>query len=186
MQSIRSGPRRLAVVFFCQFLVLQPLFGQQGFRIVVVEGSNARNVVQQIAARPIAVRVEDAGGRPVSGATVTFTAPSAGPSGDFANDSPSLTVFTGDDGIAAARGYHPNALTGGYQIQVRAEYQGQTTSTSVAQSNITQGKGHGKTFLIVGIAAAAGAAIVVRERNSSSNSTPTITFGGAAVGAPHP
>jgi len=165
---------------------IQPAVAQQGLRIVVVEGNNARNVVQQIAARPVAVRIENAGGRPVSGATVTFTAPSAGPSGDFANDSPSLTVFTGDDGIAAARGFHPNALTGGYQIQVRAEYQGQTTSVSIAQTNITQGKGHGKTFLIVGIAAAAAAAIVVRERNSSSNSTPTITFGGAAVGAPRP
>ena len=177
---------RLGIVVLCIFLSIQPVVAQQGLRIVVVEGNNARNVVQQIAARPIAVRVEDAGGRPVSGATVTFTSPSAGPSGDFANDSPSLQVFTGDDGIAAARGYHPNALTGGYQIQVRAEFQGQTTSASIAQSNISQGKGHGKSFLIVGIAAAAAAAIVVRERNSSNNSTPTISFGGAAVGAPRP
>src|SRR6476660_5347040 len=144
MRGIRHRYRRLAVVVLFQFLLLQSAFAEQNLRIVVVEGANARNVVQQIAARPIAVRVEDAGGRPVSGATVTFTAPSAGPSGDFANDTPRLTVFTGDDGIAAARGFHPNALTGNYQVQVRAEYQGQSTTSSIAQSNITQGKGHGK------------------------------------------
>jgi hypothetical protein len=165
---------------------MEPAFAQQGLRLVVVEGAGARNVVQQIAARPIAVRVEDSGGRPVSGASVTFTAPSAGPSGDFANDTPRLIVFTGDDGIAAARGFHPNNLTGNYQVQVRAEFQGQSAQAAIAQSNIGQRKGHGKAYLIVGIAAAAGAAIVVRERNSSNNSTPTITFGGAAVGAPHP
>ena len=186
MRSTPDQAGRLSIVVFCLFLSIQPAVAQQGLRIVVVEGSNARNAVQQIAARPLAVRVEDAGGRPVSGATVTFTAPSAGPSGDFANDSPSLTVFTGNDGIAAARGYHPNGITGGYQIQVRAEFQGQTSSVSIAQTNISGGKGHGKTFLIVGVAAAAAAAIVVRERNSSNNTTPTITFGGAAVGAPHP
>src|SRR4051794_11399129 len=122
MRSIRHQYGRLGIVVLCLSLMVQPLPAQQALRIVVVEGGNARNVVQQIAARPVAVRIEDAGGRPISGATVTFTAPSAGPSGDFANDSPSLTVFTGDDGIAAARGFHPNALTGAYQMLVRAEY----------------------------------------------------------------
>src|SRR6185369_9312034 len=73
---------RLLVVVLSQLLVLQPVFAQQppgprALKIVVVDGAGSRNVVLQIAARPMTVRVEDAANRPVAGAEVVFTAPQA-------------------------------------------------------------------------------------------------------------
>ena len=179
------------VVLICQLLALEPLLAQQpgaqgGLRIVIVEGAAARNVVQQIAPRPLVVRIDDANNRAVSGAVVVFTAPEGGPSGEFANDSRIARVTTGPDGLAVAGTYHPNGIEGGYQIQVRAEFQGQMTTTTIAQANVAQKKGHGKLIAILAIGGAAAAAAIASRSGSSSttSNTPTITFGGAAVGAP--
>jgi hypothetical protein len=185
MRCIRNACWRLSVVVLCEFLLLQSVMAQQGLRIVVIEGDKARNVVQQIAARPMVVRIEGPGGL-VSGATVTFTAPASGPSGDFANDIRAFTTTTGPDGLAASGAFHPNNIQGSYPIQVRAEYEGMSASAALSQTNIGQRKGHGKLFAIVAIAAAAGAAIVVQQRRNSGDKAPTITFGGGAVGAPKP
>lgn len=185
---------RLLAAVMCQFLVLQPLLaqqasGQRALRIVVVEGSGARNVVQQIAPRPLIVRIVDANNRPVAGAMVEFRSPEAGPSGDFVNNFP---VPTSDDGLASAGAFHPNAIPGPYQIQVRAAFQGQTAIAAIPQTNIEQKSGRGKLIAILAIAgAAAGAAIAARSGGGSSDPSspepakPTIAFGGSAVGAPN-
>ena len=135
------------------------------------------------------VRVEDANNRPVAGAVVTFTAPQSGPSGEFENDLSTSSMITGADGLAAAGAFHPNAIQGAYNIQVRVEFQGQTAAASIPQTNIEQRKGHFKMIAILAIAGAAvGAAIAAGSGNKTSTTTttaPTITFGGAAVGAPN-
>ena len=114
---------RSLVVVLCQFLVLQTVFARQaGIRIVVVRGDKAKNVIQQIPPESLTVRVEDQNRRPVAGATVVFTAPNAGPSGEFATGSPSFSATTNQDGLAVADGFHPNAVAGAYQIQLRAEF----------------------------------------------------------------
>jgi hypothetical protein len=183
--------RRLPTTMLCQMLVLQavlaqPAGAQARLRILVQEGEGARNVAQQISPRPMIVRVLDANNRPVEGATVTFTAPGGGPGGDFANDSPSVRVVTSAAGIANAGPYHPNERAGMYQIQVRAEFQGEMASALISQTNIERGKGHKKVIAIIAIAAAAAGAAVAAQKgsSSSSSSSPTITFGGTAVGAP--
>jgi hypothetical protein len=178
------------VVVICHLLALQPAFSQQagvqrGLKIVIVEGGGARNVVRQIPPRPLAVRILDANDQPVAGATVDFSAPQVGPSGEFANDSRSYSVTSDQDGLAVASGYHPNSIEGPYQIRVRAEFQGQTASELIPQTNIAQKKGRGKLYAIIGIVGAAAAAIAFRGgSNGSSGNAPTITFGGGAVGAP--
>jgi hypothetical protein len=181
------------MLVMCCLLALQPSYAQQGeaqlgLKIVVVEGANAKNVTQEIPLRPLTVRVEAANNQPVANATVIFTSPDSGPSGEFANDSRIFNVTTNEDGLATARGYHPNAITGTYSIRVRALWQGQTTAADIPQRNIAPGQGGlGKRIAIIAIAgAAAGAVIAARSRNSSNNtsSAPTITFGGGAVGAP--
>jgi hypothetical protein len=188
---------RASSVLMCGLLALQPAFGiqagaQAGLRIVVVEGGDARNVVQQIPAQPLIVRIEDASNRPVDGATVVFTAPQAGPSGEFENGSNTLSVITGPDGLAVARDYHPNVLTGSYQIQVRAEFQGQTATTAIAQRNIAAARrGRGKLIAILAIAGAAVGAVIAARSGGDDGpgetaTPPTITFGGGAVGAPAP
>jgi hypothetical protein len=133
------------------------------------------------------VRVEDGAGNPVAGATVIFTSPSVGPSGEFADDSRTVRVLTGPDGLASAGVFHPNATTGSYQIRVTAELQGEIASAVISQANIAEKKGRGKLIAALAIAAAAaGAAIAYSRKNGNGGSadTPTITFGGAAVGAP--
>jgi len=191
MRRMRERRWRMpVVVVICQFLVLQSVFGQapqapRNLRIVTVEGEGARNVVQQIPARPMTVRVEDASGRPVPGATVVFTAPESGPSGEFENDSRTIRVMTGPEGIASAGVYHPNATTGSYQIRITAEFGGETATAGISQTNITERRGKGKLIAVLAIAgAASAAAVLARKKGGSSSDSPTITFGGAAVGAP--
>jgi|SRR5437867_3604221 len=193
MARIRDRSQRWLAIVLCPLLTFPCAFSQQageqrGLRIEVVQGEGTRNVAQQITARPLVVRVEDANSRPVGGATVTFTAPARGPSGEFANDSPVIRATTGADGLASGGTYHPNATEGPYQIQVRAEFQGEIATAVISQTNIARGQGHKKLIAIVAIAggAAVAAGIGARSKGSSSSSsgTPTITFGGAAVGAP--
>ena len=172
----------------CQLLVWQLVFAQSQptLRVVVVGGQGAKNLIQQIPPDPLAVRVEE-NNRAVPGATVTFTAPMAGPTGQFANGAFTTTPTTDGDGVAVIQGFHPNATAGSYQIQVRAEFRGQTAMTSIRQSNVTSGKGHGKLIAVLAVAgAAAGAALIAKSGRSSGSTAPTITLGDSAVGAPKP
>jgi hypothetical protein len=160
----------------------------KSLRVVVVQGEAARNIVQQITPRPPTVRIEDANNRPVGGAVVVFTAPDEGPGGDFANDSRSIAVTTGPDGLAGPGVFHPNGTAGPYQIRVHAQFRGQTATGFISQTNIESKKGHGKLIAIAVIAGGAGAAafLAARGKNGSASGPagPTITFGGAVVGAP--
>src|SRR5262249_2778509 len=138
----------------------------------------------QIPPEPLAVRVEDPNRRPLSGATVTFTAPGSGPGGQFANGSNTVSVTTNEDGLATAEGYHPNATAGPYLVQLRAEYRGQIANAAIEQTNVEAGKSH--TKLIIAIASIAGVAIgaALLAHRSSGDAGPTITLGDSAVGAP--
>jgi hypothetical protein len=186
--SMRNKNWQLPIVVVCQLLVLQPVVAepaQRNLRIVVVEGEGNKNVVQQIAPRPIIVRVVGGENLPIAGATVVFNTPAVGPGGEFGNDSRSLRIETDQDGLASAGAFHPNSLSGSYQIRVTAEFQGETAIAAINQANIAGQKGHGKWIAIGAIVAgAAGAAIAFRNKDSGNTSAPTITFGGSAVGAP--
>jgi len=199
MSKAKERPRRLPLVVLCELLVLYAASAQLSIaqataqtelHIVVVGGDGAKNVAQQIAAKEMIVRVLDANNRPVEAAAVTFSAPASGPSGDFTNDSKSIRVLANNDGVANAGPYHPNAATGTYEIQIRAEFRRALATTTISQVNVGQSKSHKKMIAIIAIAgAAAGAAIAVHARNSSSSSSsspggPTITFGGSGIGVP--
>jgi hypothetical protein len=184
---------RSIMAVMCCLLPLMPGYGQQGegqlgLKIVVVEGANAKNITQEIPLRPLTVRVEAVNNQPVPKATVAFTAPETGPSGEFANDSRFFSVTTNEDGLATARGFHPNTITGAYSIRVRAVWQGETAMVDIPQSNLAPGHGPlGKRIAIIAIAAAAAGAVIAARghgSNSSTSNAPTITFGGGAVGAP--
>ena len=197
MRSICAYGARSLIVIICQLLVLQPMWaeqvsGQRSLRIVVVQGTGARNVVQQIAPRPIRVRIHDAENQPVAGAVVEFATPETGPSGDFDNDSRTITVTTDNEGMASAGSIHPNSITGSYSIRVRAEFQGETAVAAIQQTNVGRSRGRGKVFAILAlVGAGVGAAIYARSGSNDSNTQgnvptlPTISFGGSAVGAPN-
>ena len=60
--------------------------------------------------------VTDMSGNPVPGATVTFTAPSAGASGTFLSNGTTVTVVTNNSGVATAPAFTANATPGNYTV----------------------------------------------------------------------
>jgi hypothetical protein len=68
---------------------------------------------------PLAVTVTDASGNGVSGAQVTFSAPTSGASGAFAGHGPSVAVRTNSKGVAVAPSFSANTVTGGYVVTAR-------------------------------------------------------------------
>lgn len=167
--------------------------------LVVIEGDGAINNVRQRTAREPIVQVQDENRRPVAGAIVTFTLPSRGASGVFANGSQTLTVATDQQGQAVARGLRPNGVKGQMQIRVNASHNGQTTSTNILQTNAVMaaagaaaGGVSGKliaVLVVVGAAAAGGALYATRSGNGSTPPPPgvsatTVLAGNGSVGPP--
>jgi hypothetical protein len=146
-------------------IVLLAIAAAQGpaLRVVVIEGEDAVNVIQQkTAVRPV-VEVRDRNNLPVSGALVTFSI-EGGKAASFGGAS-TLTVATNAAGQAAVTGLTPSAA-GAFQIQVSAAFQGQVATATIAQTNV----------MTAAQAAAAGAA-------SGSGGSAGGSAGGGAGGA---
>src|SRR5207248_9254435 len=70
--------------------------------MTIVGGSGQKQRINKAYPTPFQVLVKDALGNPVPGVSVTFTAPSAGPSGRFVGGSLTATVTTDASGKATA------------------------------------------------------------------------------------
>jgi ABC-type uncharacterized transport system substrate-binding protein len=84
--------------------------------------------------------VKDAGGNPVSGAAVTFTAPGSGASGKF-GAAVSATATTNAQGVATAPAFTANATAGSYSVTASVSGVASTASfalTNTAASSATQ------------------------------------------------
>jgi hypothetical protein len=103
-----------------------------GLRIVVIEGEDAVNIIQQKTAVAPIVEVRDRNNLPVSGVAVTF---SIGGQGATFGGASTLTVVTNAAGQATAAGLTPTA-TGALQISATATFQGQTAVATIVQSNV--------------------------------------------------
>lgn len=140
-----------------------------GLRIVVLEGEDAVNIVQQKTAVRALVEVRDRNNVPVAGATVTFTIGGGQPAA-FAGRAPAFTVTTNTAGQAATQGI--DALrTGAVKIQVQAAYQGQVATATISQTIVATAA---MAAVTGGAAAGAGA--------GGGLSGSTIGIIGAAVG----
>jgi hypothetical protein len=140
-------------------------------RIVVLEGENAVNIIQQkTAVRPL-VEVRDRNNVPVSGATVTFTVGSGQPAA-FAGGAQTLTVTTNASGQAAASGFNV-AGAGKIQVQVQAAFQGQVASATITQTAFATAAAAGAAAATVAAGAGAG---------GGGLSATTIAIVGGAVG----
>ncbi len=106
-----------------------------GLHLVIVEGEGAINNIQQRTAREPIVEVLDRNNRPVAGATVSFLVPESGASGTFSTGSNLLEVITNAQGRAVAAGFQPNAVSGPFQMNVTASFQGQTATATISQTN---------------------------------------------------
>jgi len=135
----------LTIVALTALLGVQAPAAQPALRVVVIEGEDAVNIIQQkTAVRPI-VEVRDRNNLPVAGALVTFSI-EGGKAASFGGLS-TLTVATNAAGQAAVTSLTP-AAAGAFQIQVSAAFQGQIATATIAQTNV----------LTAAQAAAAGAA----------------------------
>ena len=119
----------LLLTFLAATLSAQP----GGFKIVVIEGEDAVNIIQQkTAVRPV-VEVRDRNNLPVPGVLVTFSI-EGGKAATFSGAS-TLTVATNAAGQAAVTGLTPS-VAGAFQIQVSALAQGQVVTATIAQTNV--------------------------------------------------
>lgn len=89
--------------------------------IVAVAGSGQTAVGTSAFAVNLQAKVTDAGSNPLSGVTVTFTAPSSGASGTFAGTGTNTaTATTNASGIATAPTFTANTTAGGYAVAASA------------------------------------------------------------------
>jgi hypothetical protein len=171
---------------------------QASVNIQIVEGDGAINSIRLRRGHDPVVRVITPNGEPVSGAMVTFLAPSTGPSGTFSGSGVSMTVQTDDRGIAAGRGFRPNNVAGQFRIRVTTSWLGAPASASLAQTNTEPvvRSGRGKTIAIIAViagAAVGGAVAAVGGGGGSSNNGGTsaapppggITAGTPTIGPPN-
>ncbi len=114
-------------------------------RIVVLEGEDSVNIIEQGTAVPTLVEVRDRNDLPVSGASVVFLLGEGGTA--TLNAGLSQVAATTNALGQAAVTINPMA-SGAVQLQVSAAFQGQTATAAIVQTN----------FATVAEAAAAGAA----------------------------
>jgi hypothetical protein len=152
----------------------------------VVEGDGAVYAAGSRATGGVTVLVSDIDGRPVEGATVSFTLPSSGPSGVFATGKRTEIAVTHSDGRAAAWGMQWNHLTGSFEIHITAvkgQARAAVTSTqslapadrAAAGAHISRGGGNHKILWIALAAAGAAVAGVAGASMGKSSAGPAAT-----------
>lgn len=159
----------LAFFIVCAVALHGPAFAQApagALKIVVIEGEDAVNIIQQKTAVAPIVEVRDSNNLPVSGATVTFSLSGQGAS--FAGGAQSLTVVTNAAGQATAAGLTPTA-TGAVQISASATFQGQTAIATITQSNV--------------LTAAEAASTTTGATSASGGTSGTTSTSGATAGS---
>ena len=101
--------------------------------IAIVSGSGQMQAPGSAFTSPLVVIVKDAGGNPVSGASVTFTAPASGASGTFAGSVKTYTVNTGSNGQATSTTFTAGTTLGAYTV---------TATTGSYTVNLTETNGY--------------------------------------------
>jgi hypothetical protein len=103
-----------------------------GLKIVIIEGEDAVNIIQQKTAVAPVVEVRDRNNQPVAGAVVRFAI--QGGRASF-NGARTLSVTTNVAGRAAVSGLTPTT-SGAFQITASAALNGQTAAVTIAQTNV--------------------------------------------------
>ena len=152
--------------------------------ITVISGSGQSAQINKAFAAPLVAIVKDAGGNPVSGASVTFVAPNSGASATFGGPA---TVATDANGQATSPGLTANGTTGGYNVTasvagVASPATFSLTNTAGAPGGITAVSGSGQTAPI-NKAFAAPLVAVVKDAGGNPVSGVSVTFAAPASGA---
>ncbi len=90
-------------------------------RLVIQNGDEQQTAPNMAFTHPLTVAALDSQGSPVSGVSVTFTAPASGPSGTFADTQDrNKTSITNADGVVTASLLTANSLLGAYTVTASA------------------------------------------------------------------
>jgi hypothetical protein len=108
--------------------------------IAVSAGNNQSAPVSTAFGTALAAIVKDSSGNPVSGATVTFTAPASGASGTFANSTTTTTATTNGSGTATATTFTANSTGGSYTVTASVTGVGTPASFSLTNTGGTATK----------------------------------------------
>ena len=116
--------------------------------IRVAEGDGAAYPVGSRATRGVTVLVTDETGRPVEGATVSFTLPAEGPGGVFSTGGRTEIAATRADGRAAVWGMQWNRTAGPFEIRITAvkgqARAGVVSAQSLSNAPVARDAGAGK------------------------------------------
>ena len=170
--------------------------------IRVAEGDGAAYPIGSRATRGVTVLVTDETGRPVEGATVSFTLPDEGPGGVFSTGGRTEIAATRADGRAAVWGMQWNRTAGPFEIRITAvkgqARAGVVSSQSLSNSPEARDAAVGKlpaargshkllwiSLMVAGAAAAGVAGVAARKPAPADASsitplkigTPTISLG---------
>ena len=99
---------------------------------MTLQSGSPQSVALNGAYAPIVVLVSDGAGRPLSGAVVTFVAPSTGASGTFAGGATTAQVTTDAYGLATAPAFIANATSGSFSLTASA---GSSASVTFSLTN---------------------------------------------------
>jgi len=160
-----------------------------GLRIVVIEGEDSVNIIQQRTAVATIVEVRDRNNLPVAGASVLFLLGGGGGGGGVStavlnNGLNQVTLTTNAAGRATVT-VNP-VSRGAVQLEVRASYMGQMATTTIRQTNFeTAAEAARAGQTTTAATAAAGGASVGVNRGGGGVSKALIAgiAGGAAAGA---
>ena len=107
--------------------------------ITATAGSGQSTPINTAFGTALQATVKDSNNSPVSGATVTFTAPGWSASGTFAGGSLTATVTTNSSGVATAPTFTANGTTGSYTVT--ASVSGASTAASFTLTNSSGASG---------------------------------------------
>lgn len=190
--------RALFAVVLVTLLLPGPGFaralGQQAeaetLRIEVLEGEGSINNIRELTMRSPAVRVVDASGAPVFGATVTFTTPAMGASALFLDGSNQASFVTNERGVVRVEGMRPNNVVGNFEIRVLANRGRDRATARITQTNAAPSTGGGgspnKGLLILLVVAGAGAGLAAALGGGGGSSSPSTPPGNGGGGTPPP
>ncbi len=160
--------------------------------IRVAEGDGAVYSLGSRATRGVTVLVTDEAGRPVEGATVSFTLPGEGPGGAFSTGGRTEIAATHADGRAAVWGMQWNRTAGPFEIRITA-VKGQARASVVSSQSLSNSPearavapertpvvrgGHKLlwiSLIVAGAAAAGVAGVAARKSGGASTAASSVT-----------
>ena len=107
-------------ILSCILAITAPIHAAVIIQLRVLEGEGAVYGIGSRATRGLTVQVTDESGKPVEGASVSFTLPVGGPGGTFKSGLRTEVLTTQADGKAAIWGMQWNRLPGPFEIKITA------------------------------------------------------------------